>query len=64
MCRCFNHPNRFVREAGYLVLSALCCALKGLERLEGLAVEIAGKLVDGLSDNWSEVCTTVTLYIW
>lgn len=53
--RCFDHANRFVRETGYLALSALCRALAGTPTLEGLAVEIAGKLVDGLSDNWSQV---------
>jgi hypothetical protein len=53
--QCFNHMNRFVRETAYLALAALCTALLGTPELEGMAVEIAEKLRDGLSDNWSQV---------
>lgn len=52
---CFNHMNRFVRETAYLALAAMCAALKGTGELDGMAVEVATKLRDGLSDNWSQV---------
>ena len=55
--RCFDHMNRFVRETGFLALAALCSALAGTPSLDELAPEIAGKLMDGLSDNWSQVGT-------
>ena len=51
---CLNHMNRFVRETAYLALAALCEALQGTAELEGMAVEVADKLRDGLSDNWSQ----------
>ena len=52
---CFDHMNRFVRETAYLALAALCTALKGTPELEGMAQEVAERLKDGLSDNWSQV---------
>lgn len=53
--RCFSHMNRFVRETGYLAMAALCTALSGTDALEQIAEEVASDLVDGLSDNWSQV---------
>lgn len=52
---CFNHMNRFVRETAYLAAAAVCAALQGLPELAEAAAEIAERLRDGLSDNWSQV---------
>ena len=53
--QCFDHVNRFVRETAYLALAALCAVLGGTAELEGMAVEVAQRLRDGLGDNWSQV---------
>eukprot|EP00892_Ulva_mutabilis_P004621 jgi/Ulvmu1/2530/UM138_0035.1 len=52
---CFNHMNRFVRETAFLAAAAVCAALRGLPELSNIAAEVAEKLRDGLSDNWSQV---------
>lgn len=49
-----QHPNRFVRETSYMVLKAAIAAL-GPAELSEVGEEIALKLRDGLSDNWSQV---------
>ena len=49
-----RHPNRFVREAGYQLLAAEVATL-GPQGLAAVAQEVAEKLRDGLSDNWSQV---------
>jgi hypothetical protein len=51
---CFDHMNRFVRETAYLALEALCSALRGTAELAAMAAEVAARLQDGLSDNWSQ----------
>jgi hypothetical protein len=55
MYDCFNHMNRFVRETAFLATEAICLALEGTEELVGMAEELAERLRDGLSDNWSQV---------
>lgn len=52
---CFSHMNRFVRETAYLAAAAVCAALRGLPELAAASVELAERLRDGLSDNWSQV---------
>lgn len=52
---CLSHMNRFVREGAYAALEALCVALAGTPELPAHAVEYAERIVDGLSDNWSQV---------
>ncbi|MEW5302135.1 MAG: hypothetical protein WDW36_004944 [Sanguina aurantia] len=52
-----RHPNRFVREAGHMSMRTACAALKG-ESLDALVEQIAERLADGLSDNWSQVRLT------
>ena len=55
LLRGMHHPNRFVREAGYLTLAALCaCAPPG--SLDAWGAQAAERLQDGLSENWSQVC--------
>ena len=54
LLRGMHHPNRFVREAGYLTLAALCaCAPPG--SLDAWGAQAAERLQDGLSENWSQV---------
>ncbi|KAK9826799.1 hypothetical protein WJX81_002074 [Elliptochloris bilobata] len=54
LLRGLHHPNRFVREAGYHTLAALCaCAAPGT--LDAWGTEAAARLQDGLSENWSQV---------
>lgn len=53
---CFNHMNRFVRETSYLAVAAVCAALRDVPELAVLAPELAVRLRDGMSDNWSQVC--------
>jgi hypothetical protein len=50
-----HHPNRFVRETAHFTAASMCEALAGL-RLLGIGQELAERLADGLSDNWSQVC--------
>jgi hypothetical protein len=49
-----SHPNRFVRETGHFMLASVSAALKG-PALEEAAPELAPRIADGLSDNWSQV---------
>jgi hypothetical protein len=49
-----GHPNRFVRETGHFMLASASAALKG-PALEEAADELAPRIADGLSDNWSQV---------
>lgn len=58
--RALLHPNRFVRETGYHIVASLCRVCAGPE-LEGFAPEIAERLQDGLSENWSQVLHPQTL---
>ena len=53
--QCFNHMNRFVRETAYLAQAALCASLAGTGVLAAMAREVAERVNDGLSDNWSQV---------
>lgn len=53
--QCFNHMNRFVRETAYLAQAALCASLAGTRELTAMAGEVADRVNDGLSDNWSQV---------
>ena len=54
LLRGMHHPNRFVREAAYYTLAALCaCAPPG--SLDAWGAEAAARLQDGLSENWSQV---------
>ncbi|KAF8068347.1 hypothetical protein HT031_002036 [Scenedesmus sp. PABB004] len=52
--RSMHHPNRFVRETAHFTAASVCEALAG-GRLAGVAQELAERLADGLSDNWSQV---------
>ena len=54
--RALLHPNRFVRETCYHILATLCRVCAGPE-LGGFANEVAVRLQDGLSENWSQVPT-------
>lgn len=49
-----HHPNRFVRETAHFTAASMCEALAG-PRLLGIGQELAERLADGLSDNWSQV---------
>lgn len=55
LCRSMHHPNRFVRETAHFTAATLCQALQG-ERLLSAGQDLAERLSDGLSDNWSQVC--------
>lgn len=52
--RCLQHQNRFVRETGCFTMATLCHTLRGQELVD-IAEEVAAKLADSLSDNWSQV---------
>lgn len=52
--RSMHHPNRFVRETAHFTAATLCQALQG-ERLLAVGQDLAERLADGLSDNWSQV---------
>jgi hypothetical protein len=52
--RSMHHPNRFVRETAHFTAATLCQALRG-ERLLAVGQDLAERLADGLSDNWSQV---------
>ena len=54
LLRGLHHPNRFVREAGYHTLAALCAAAPP-GSLGAWGAEAAALLQDGLSENWSQV---------
>jgi hypothetical protein len=56
--RALLHPNRFVRETGYHITATLCTLCAG-PQLEAFAPEVAERLQDGLSENWSQVLTPV-----
>lgn len=44
-----------MRETAFIAVTAICTALQNLPELSQIAVEMAEKLRDGLSDNWSQV---------
>nr|CAH8826961.1 unnamed protein product [Trichobilharzia regenti] len=53
-----QHVNRFVRETGYDVLCTMISrnvCYKGPESNEANYIKVASQLVQGLSDNWSQV---------
>ena len=52
--KCLYHPNRFVRETGYEISGDLCSIFAG-QLLEKWGKDLAVKLQDGLSENWSQV---------
>eukprot|EP00879_Flechtneria_rotunda_P017789 GHRR01018648.1.p1 GENE.GHRR01018648.1~~GHRR01018648.1.p1 ORF type:complete len:558 (+),score=195.68 GHRR01018648.1:134-1807(+) len=52
--RAMHHPNRFVRESAHFTAASLCEALAG-PQLVDTGLELAQRLADGLSDNWSQV---------
>lgn len=52
--RAMHHPNRFVRETAHFTATSMCEALAGPELLE-IGQDLAERLADGLSDNWSQV---------
>lgn len=56
-CRSMHHPNRFVRETAHFTAATLCQALQGEGegRLLAVGQDLAERLADGLSDNWSQV---------
>jgi len=51
--RALLHPNRFVRETAYHITAALC-ALATAPQLDDFSKDVAGRLQDGLSENWSQ----------
>lgn len=51
-----HHPNRFVRETAHFTAASMCEALAG-EQLLDIGQDLAERLADGLSDNWSQVGT-------
>ena len=55
-----KHTNRFVRETGYYVCSALVrygvrSSEKSTDNVKDFGYQLAAHLRDGLSDNWSQV---------
>jgi hypothetical protein len=52
--RAVYHPNRFVRETAHFTIRSLCEALDPLE-LAAAGGDLAPRIADGLSDNWSQV---------
>eukprot|EP00951_Prasinocladus_malaysianus_P000114 scaffold842_cov22-Prasinocladus_malaysianus.AAC.1 len=46
--------SEFIREIGYFVVHSMVHSLPE-EQLASVATELAKQLVDGLSDNWSQV---------
>lgn len=52
--RSFHHPNRFVRETCHHIMASLAHVLQG-EQLLQVALQMAPRLADGLSDSWSQV---------
>jgi hypothetical protein len=59
--RALLHPNRFVRETGFLTMNSLCSILRGANLMPQLD-ELAGWLGKGLGDNWSQVCPILYAY--
>lgn len=55
--RSMHHPNRFVRETAHFTAASMCEALAGPQLLE-IGQDLAERLADGLSDNWSQVGRT------
>ncbi|DBA94489.1 hypothetical protein WJX77_006689 [Trebouxia sp. C0004] len=51
---CLYHPNRFIRETGYETCGDLCNIFAG-PALQTWGKDLAVKLQDGLSENWSQV---------
>ncbi len=51
---CLYHPNRFIRETGYETCGDLCNIFAG-PQLQTWGKDLAVKLQDGLSENWSQV---------
>jgi hypothetical protein len=60
--KCFSHMNRFVRETAFNAQAALCEALAGTDELDAMGVEMAERVNDGLSDNWSQVISHTLLF--
>ena len=58
--KCLYHPNRFIRETGYEMCGDLCSIFAGAP-LQGWGADLALKLQDGLSENWSQVSSTSIL---
>ena len=52
--KCLYHPNRFIREIGYETCGDLCVVFAG-RSLQAWGKDLAVKLQDGLSENWSQV---------
>jgi hypothetical protein len=52
--RAVYHPNRFVRETAHFTLKSLCLAALP-EELAAFGDDLAPRIADGLSDNWSQV---------
>eukprot|EP00878_Enallax_costatus_P018771 GHUV01019781.1.p1 GENE.GHUV01019781.1~~GHUV01019781.1.p1 ORF type:complete len:295 (+),score=54.89 GHUV01019781.1:560-1444(+) len=57
--RSMHHPNRFVRETAHFTAASMCEALAGPQLLE-IGQDLAERLADGLSDNWSQVRLLLT----
>lgn len=61
-----QHVNRFVRETGYDVLSTMIsrhlCYTEP-EAKEATYINVATQLAKGLSDNWSQVCIYLPIFI-
>lgn len=49
-----HHPNRYVRETTHLTLASLFGALPA-DELANVGAPLAGSLLDGMTDNWSQV---------
>ena len=58
-----GHANRFVRETGFKVISAIvkCPGLSEATTTAHWPV-VAENLARGLADNWSQVCTCTCMY--
>jgi len=52
--RSLLHPNRFIREIGHFVIKSLVFAMPP-DLLASVAPKLSKQLVEGLSDNWSQV---------
>ena len=59
--QCLYHPNRFVRETGYETTGDLCAIFAGAP-LHSWGKDLALKLQDGLSENWSQVLSCSALW--
>lgn len=56
------HLNRFVRETSFAAVGAVC-SLLGRNRLAEIGEDVATCLARGLSDDWSQVCKTITAHL-